>query len=179
MTAESQGPRSGSSASRRARVVTLNRLWEGVEELVSGSHLFKTLDDASRRELADKGNVLVFPAGKTIIREGEAGDSFYMIDQGVVEVMTTAPSGPVTLATLQRGAFFGEVAVLTGLPRTATVTSLTDVCLVEFEKPAVDEVLSRNPDARRLLEAVVLGRARDTAEKVSRAGTAPPPDDEK
>jgi CRP-like cAMP-binding protein len=116
----------------------------------------------------------MFPAGSVIIREGEPGDSFFLIDQGVVEVSTQgAAVGEVPLTTLQRGAFFGEVSVLNGSARTATVTALTNVAAVAFDRPVVEELLAQNPRARRLLETIVAGRARDAAEKLSRASVRP------
>ena len=95
-----------------------------------------------------------------------------------IEVTTTTPDGaPVVLATLQHGAFFGEVALLKGLPRTATVTALTDLSVVRFDQADIEDVLSRNPGARRILEVMIEGRARDTVEKVVRALSNPAPAD--
>ena len=74
----------------------------------------------------------------------------------------------MVLATLQRGAFFGEVAMLTGMPRTATVTALTDTSVVRFDKANIDTVLARDPGALRLLNTMIEGRARDTLEKIAR-----------
>ncbi len=171
-------PRGGPDReAQRAQAATLPSLWEGVDAVVRGSHLFRSLDEQARRELVDRGHVMLFPSGQVILQEGEPGEDFYLVDSGVVEVTTTGPTGtPVALATLQRGGFFGEVAMLTGLPRTATVNALTDVCVVRFDKQDIDDVLDRNPDARRLLEALIAGRARDTVEKVLRASLVP--DDE-
>ena len=158
---------------KRSRALTLERLWDGVDELVASSHLFRTLGLEARHELVEHASVLVFPAGTVILKEGDPGDSFFLIDQGVVEVSTRGPQGMLNLTTLQRSAFFGEVSVLTGAARTATVTALTDVCLVRFEKPDIDAILARDPNIRRLLQAVVVGRARDAAEKM-KASIAPP-----
>jgi hypothetical protein len=125
MTAER--PRSGDTSA----VATLSRedadilasLREGVDAVVSGSFLFRSLDVESRHELAEGGVVMVFPAGRAVLSEGEPGSEFYLVDRGIVEVTTRTPGGAsVPLTTLQRGAFFGEVAMLTNMPRTATVT---------------------------------------------------------
>lgn len=154
---------------------TLDSLRDGVEAVVTGSFLFRSLEPDARRDLADRGVVMVFPPGKVVLTEGDPSADFYLVDQGVVEVTTTTPDGaPVVLATLQHGAFFGEVALLNGLPRTATVTALTDLSVVRFDKADIDDVLDRNPGARRILEAMIEGRARDTVEKVVRALSTPP-----
>lgn len=164
----------------RKRTQTLERLRAGIEKLIAGSHLFRSLDDAGRQALLLRGRVALFPAGTVIVREGEPGDSFFVIDQGVVEVVTQSTAGELSLTTLQRGAFFGEVSVLTSARRTATVTALSDTTTVAFDREAVNELLSSNPKARRLLDAVMTGRARDTVEKVAKASTSirPPPRNE-
>jgi CRP-like cAMP-binding protein len=163
----------------RDRSQTLERLWADVEKLIEGSHLFRSLDDAGRKALLERGRIMIVPAGTVIVTEGEQGDSFFVIDQGVVEVVTSSPTGgDVSLTTLQRGAFFGEVSVLTDAPRTATVTALTHVAAVAFSRSDVDELLASNPKAKRLLEAVMAGRARDAAEKVAKAVSMAPGDGE-
>ncbi len=147
----------------------LDSLWNNVEEVVSGSLLFRSLDEVGRRELVSRGVVMVFPGNYVVLREGERSTDFYLVDRGIVEVTTVGPTGAsVVLATLQRGAFFGEVAMLTGMPRTATVTALTDTSVVRFDKADIDVVLARDPGALRLLNTMVEGRARDTVEKITR-----------
>ena len=160
------------------RSETLDSLRNGVEAVVTGSFLFRSLEPESRSDLADRGVVMVFPSAKVVLTEGDPSSDFYLLDQGVVEVTTSTPDGaPVVLATLQHGAFFGEVALLKGLPRTATVTALTDLSVVRFDQSDIEDALSRNPGARRILEAMIEGRARDTVEKVVRALSNAPPTD--
>ncbi len=176
MSDEPARPDDGVVPPARQSSEALDNLWHGVEAVVKGSFLFRSLDDASRRELVDRGVVMLFPAGRVILEEGAEGAEFYLMDRGVVEVTTRGPDGgSIVLSTLQRGAFFGEVALLQGTPRTATVTALTEVIAVRFDRADIDEVLDRDVSARRLLQAMIAGRARDTAEKVSRALSSAPP----
>ncbi len=154
---------------------TLSSLREGVEAVVTGSFLFRSLDAAARHDLVDRGVLMVFPPAKAVLVEGEPSADFYLIDHGVAEVTTVTPEGaPVLLATLQRGAFFGEVAMLKRLPRTATVTALTELTVVRFDQADIEEVLARMPGTRRILETMIEGRARDTVEKIVRAISAGP-----
>jgi CRP-like cAMP-binding protein len=179
MTAENpqvHGEGSAVASLSREDADILASLREGVDAVVSGSFLFRSLDVASRHELAEGGVVMVFPAGRTVLAEGEPGSEFYLVDRGIVEVTTRTPAGvSVSLTTLQRGAFFGEVAMLTKMPRTATVTALTDVSVVRFDKADIERVLSRNPSAQRLLQTMIEGRAKDTFEKIARASEEPGP----
>jgi CRP-like cAMP-binding protein len=90
----------------------------------------------------------------------------YLLLNGKVRVETTAAQGSVHLAELGHGACFGEVSVLTGGLRTATVTAVTDVDAVAFEKHRIERIVADYPKVRALLEALVEGRARDTIEKI-------------
>ncbi|MBI2897784.1 MAG: cyclic nucleotide-binding domain-containing protein [Deltaproteobacteria bacterium] len=141
-----------------------------METLIRNSHLFKSLDDEGRMRALLESSLARFAAGAVILREGEPGDDFYLIADGTVRVETRRGEGTddsVELATLGRGAFFGEVAVLTGRPRTATVTAAEELLVVVFSRALVERLLDAYPRVRRLLETMVLGRARDTIEKIS------------
>ncbi len=71
-----------------------------------------------------------FSANKVVIREGDVGDKFYLIREGEVLVR----SGDKELARLTAGGFFGEMALLTGQPRNATVETVTDSILYSLSK---------------------------------------------
>ncbi len=135
--------------------------------LIQGSHLFKSLDEEGRRKALEGGTFRSFPTGHVILREGETGEEFYLVKSGTVRVTTQQGASAVHLANLQRGGFFGEVAVLSGQPRTATVTSLEPVECVVFDKALIDRLLTEYPKVRALLEATILGRARNTIERLS------------
>lgn len=141
---------------------------DSIDLLIESSHLFKSLDGPGRESVLASGELVRFDAGTVILFEGEQGDSFYLLKKGSVWVSTRRGGKDVRLATLTRGAFFGEVAVLSGQPRTATVTAAEPVEAIRFDKDKIDEILAQYPKVRRLLEAVVLGRARDTIEKLTR-----------
>lgn len=138
-----------------------------MEEIVLRSHLFKSLDDAGREHLLESGFVMRFDAGDMILREGDRGETMYLVMEGTVRVETrSATNNALQLADLGRGACVGEVSVLTGSPRTATVTALTPVTAVTFARHRILRVLDENPKVRAILEALVEGRARDTVEKI-------------
>lgn len=137
-----------------------------LEDIVAASHLFKSLDDQGRRRLIESGYVLWFDPGDVVIHEGDAGSAMYLVMQGKVRVETSGARGAVQLAELGRGACLGEVSVLTGGPRTANVTAIDAVQVVAFEKHRIQRVIDDYPRVRRLLEAMIEGRARDTVEKI-------------
>jgi len=106
-----------------------------------------------------------FPAGTTILREGDAGDSLYLITGGRVEVETRDDGGErVPLGTLGPGDFFGEVSLLTSRPRTATVTALTDLEALELSRASIVSLSAAYPDLERALAESQRARAERTAE---------------
>jgi CRP/FNR family transcriptional regulator, cyclic AMP receptor protein len=137
-----------------------------MEAIVLGSHLFKSLDDAGRKDLIESGFVMRFDAGDMILRQGDPGDTMFLVLEGTVRVETETPGGTIQLAELGRGACLGEVSVLTRGPRTATVSALTPVTTVTFARHRVERLLAQHPRVRALLEALIAGRARDAVDKI-------------
>ncbi|MDS4070582.1 MAG: cyclic nucleotide-binding domain-containing protein [Candidatus Competibacter sp.] len=100
-------------------------------------------------------------AGETIFQQGEAGDALYLIDEGKVAVLVgrqEASSGGevemTPLAELTAGQSFGEIALLIGAPRTATVVAVTDTALLKIAKEHFDELLDCSPRLRQAVEAL-------------------------
>lgn len=105
-----------------------------------------------------------FPAGAVIVREGEAGDSLYLVTEGRVEVETRDEGERIVLGTLGPGDFFGEVSLLTARPRTATVTALTDLETLELRRADLVSLRAAYPDLERALAESQRTRAERTAE---------------
>ena len=137
-------------------------------EIVGASHLFKSLDDAGRARVLASGYVTTFAPGDVVIKQGDRGTAMYLVLNGSVSVETSAPGKSIHLAELRRGGVFGEVSVLTGSERTATVTALGPVDCVCFEGHRIRRVLEDYPKVRELLEKIVARRAEDTVEKIIR-----------
>jgi MFS family permease len=109
--------------------------------------LFAGLPPA-RLEAAMRAAVVVdVPAGEVVIRQGDAADRFYVIAEGEVEVTQVGSAGgaPVVLRRLGSGDFFGEFGLLSGVPRTATVTALTDLRLAALDREPFLELVSAGP----------------------------------
>ena len=132
---------------------------------IERSHLFKGLEKNDLTGLYEAGRLIKVEAGDAVVREGDAGDEMFVIMTGTVKVVTGTPQAPVELAQLKRGAFFGEVSVLTGRPRTATVLAVEDVELIAFDKQALEPILRKYKRVRKLMQVVVEGRVRTAIEK--------------
>ncbi|MGH9399692.1 MAG: cyclic nucleotide-binding domain-containing protein, partial [Thermoanaerobaculia bacterium] len=103
--------------------------------------------------------------GQVIVREGEPGDTLYLIVQGTMRVSTRGQEGEdVALATLGAGDFFGEVALLTGRPRTATVAALTETELLALDRATVNKLRGRHPAIDASLAEFHSRRAERTVE---------------
>jgi hypothetical protein len=105
--------------------------------------------------------LLSFQPGDIILTEGDAGDSLFVMTEGVAKafVRNTDGTGQRQVRTMQDGDFFGEISILSGKPRTATVTAATPVELLELDKKTLDGITSDHPGVRQVLEDFYIARA--------------------
>ena len=103
--------------------------------LLKGLSIFGELDDPAIGELARISDERVFSKGETIFEEGSAGNSMMVILSGEVRVSHRSETArEETLSILKEGDFFGEMALLDDLPRSATVIAHTDAFLLEITR---------------------------------------------
>jgi CRP-like cAMP-binding protein len=107
--------------------------------------LFRPLSDEELRTAAARCRQLHYAAGERIIEEGAPGDSFFVVDRGEVEVSKDLGGVRRALARLMEGQFFGEMALLTGERRAATVVAATDVDLFTLDKTGFHDIIVGNP----------------------------------
>ena len=133
---------------------------------VPKSPLFEVLQDDEREALVAQMELEQHEEGGVIISEGEPGTSMYVIANGEVKVYTrgSGGAGSVYLAKLGQGDFFGEVSVLTGKPRTATITASKPTELLRLDKEKLDNALSKFPGIRKVLDEFYKKRAKHTVE---------------
>jgi len=94
-----------------------------------------------------------YDAGEVIFHQGEIGDTFYIIEEGQVEVVVTDSAGrEKVINRLGEGDFFGEIALLRAVPRTATVRTLTPARLLALSRKDFEEIVSRYPAIADSLE---------------------------
>ena len=106
-----------------------------------------------------------FSAGQVVVKEGEAGDTLYLIVQGTLRVSTKGPDGEeVALAALGAGDFFGEIALLTGRPLRATVFALPEAELLVLDRPTVNQLRAKHPQIEASLTEFHRRRAERTVE---------------
>ncbi len=137
------------------------------EKYLSRSFIFNALDEQSKQELASYSYIKRFSAGDVIFNAGDPGQSMMAIAEGSVRVGMLTPSArDVTLAELNAGDVFGEIAMLDGGERSANVKALTNCTLVVLERRALLEVLQRNPDLSIRLIELLCHRVRRSDERM-------------
>ena len=133
----------------------------------AASRFFAEFSAAALEELLSTTSVRSFARGEAIVREGEKGASWFLIEEGEVDVQTTDPAGhDLVLARLGPGEFFGEVAVLTGRPRTATIVARGEVTVIEVSRQDLDHIAATHPEVRSVLQRFYEERAQATVAKV-------------
>ncbi len=128
--------------------------------------LFADLTQEEFNDFTKRMVVHTYPAGKTIIREGESGSSVYVATRGTVGVSTMLQGKKVQLAVLQPSDFFGEIAFLTGKPRTATVEAIEETELLEVPEDELLDLISKRPRIKQVLQKYHEERVKNTLEKV-------------
>jgi small-conductance mechanosensitive channel/CRP-like cAMP-binding protein len=124
---------------------------ETLAELLSSIDIFSPLTADELNALAAGATGRVFAPGETIIREGDGGASMFVVHRGSVDVRVQANDMQRTIKRLSEGAFFGEMALFTGEPRTASVVAAEETEVLEIGHEAMRGLFQTNPD---LVEAL-------------------------
>lgn len=121
--------------------------------------LFAPLTDGERASLARELSTSPYVAGERIFEAGQAADSLYLLAEGRVEIVRErGKGGPVKLATLEAPAYFGEMGMLLGQPRIATVVVTEDALCYRLEKRGFDAILRARPELAETLARLLVER---------------------
>ena len=112
-------------------------------------------------------DIINFKKGEDIIEEGTLGDCAYILEKGSVEVSKLSPQGvKQVLGVLKKNEIFGEMGLIDGLPRSATVTALEDCVVCIFTKETFNNLADHNPESLIPILKVLVRRLRSTLELV-------------
>jgi small-conductance mechanosensitive channel len=114
------------------------------------------------------------PEGRVVVRQGEPGDSLFIVATGRVQVSAQPPGGGADrpIAVIEPGDYFGEMSLLTGAPRSATVRAVLDTELLELTREQLRPILVGDPAAAERLSQVLAKRQAERDETVRPAATA-------
>jgi CRP/FNR family cyclic AMP-dependent transcriptional regulator len=118
--------------------------------------LFSGFNEVELRRIAELSRIVDIPAGTAVTQIGEPGESFFVIIDGTVAVRTPVGTG----AELHPGEFFGEMSLLDGEPRSATIVATTDVRLLVVDRLHFWRLLDETPDLIRRMLTILSRRVR-------------------
>ena len=149
-------------------------LAKSVEEQLGQTDLFGLLADEDRQALAAASPLRMFGDGETIVRQGAPGRSAFVVSQGRVRV--SLDPGDMELAVLERGAYFGEMSLLTGDPRTASVRAVGDCTVVEITADAFRAFVMNRPALVERIGTVIAERRAGIARARAAVASQPAPE---
>jgi CRP-like cAMP-binding protein len=114
-------------------------------ELLKRVPLFSRLKQKQLEKIAQIADEIDLPAGKEMATEGDRGREFFVLLKGEADVMKAGEK----INTMKEGDFFGEIALVTKMPRTATVTATSDVDVLVITEAAFDSLLKKSPEIGR------------------------------
>src|SRR5512139_3905626 len=114
--------------------------------LLAGVPLLTGADPATVEELGRLLRPVHVRAGDEVVRQGDAGDRLYLVRSGRLRVFVESDDGMRAVRELGAGSTIGELALLTGAPRSATVQAVRDSELLELDSDVFHELLRRDPE---------------------------------
>jgi CRP-like cAMP-binding protein len=146
----------------RKAVAPIQEEHQEARAILRSEALFECLSDEQLDSLVQQSRVSHFGRGERVIREGAEGDSMFVLLRGAAEVSISKNGTSIPVATLKAPDCFGEMSLLTGERRTATVRAETDCQVMEIGKPVMAEVLRASPDCLERLSELLAKRKMET-----------------
>ncbi len=141
-----------------------------IPDVIARTDLFAPLSADERERLGTGARAHRYAEGEIIVRQGEATSSMFLIVAGRCAVSARGDGrSSQRVAVLEEGSAFGEISLLTGEPRMATVRALTEATLVEIDKATLAPILEASPSLVEKLETIILERRRETAGRLESA----------
>jgi small-conductance mechanosensitive channel len=136
--------------------------------------LFAPLNDSQIEQLVRNASTARYTAGEILVQQGEAGDSLFVIKSGRVRVeLRREGAAALTVDTLGPDEFFGEMSLLTGEPRSASIVAETETEVIVVEKSDLAEVIRADMSLLDGLSLALEARVRHSADQVAAADSAP------
>jgi len=130
-----------------------------LEELLKTVDFLAALEPAELQFLQRKARLQLFAAGENICEQGQPGNSFFIIMSGRLRVTARNAEGETFLSTeMQAGKYFGEMALLTGEPRSASVDAITDAEVFRLHKEDLRKLIQQNPAIEELISKALARR---------------------
>jgi CRP-like cAMP-binding protein len=129
---------------------------DAISAALRAVELFAALNEEEIAELAEGSRETLYAAGEVVVRQSEPGTSMFVLHRG--EVRVTLDPGGQEVARISAGGFFGEMSLLTGDPRTATVSTTQDTLLIEIPAESFRRVALDHPAVLDAISTAVIAR---------------------
>jgi small-conductance mechanosensitive channel/CRP-like cAMP-binding protein len=154
---------------RRHRHQTRKQLSLQIKTLLEKVPLLEPLSDENREKIAQEATIQDFGDNEVIVMHAEPGDSLYIILDGACDVLLEQKgSASKKVATINKGGFFGEMSLLTGEARSATVKTLEYATVIRVDKALFSTILASNPEICESLGAVMAQRQHDLSHEANK-----------
>lgn len=141
-------------------------------ELLKGVPIFSKVEQAKLKLLAFTSDRVNFAAGQEVCRQGDPGDTMYVILGGVADVLINdSNGGQIAVAEMKKNSFFGEMAILLDVPRTATIKAKEPLSTLKITKDTFYRLVEEVPQMAIEVMRELAHRVEDTNQKL-RAATA-------
>jgi len=151
-------------------VATTEPRLEAVRIAIRRHSLFRSVEDAQLQTLLASARVHQFGRGEKMLEQGADGDSMFVLISGAADVSATNNGTRTHLAALHSGACFGEMSLLTGEKRSATITATTDCEVAELNRAMLAEVFRQQPQVLQEISELLAKRKLETEGKLAARG---------
>lgn len=136
--------------------------------VIAGSFLFRDLGPDLLERVVRLSRMQRYRRGTFIFQMGDEGDALYGVAQGMIRIWIPGADGrELTVALMERGDIFGEIALLDGLPRTANASAIDDTVLIAIDRPHFMDLLEREPRIARHIVELLCERLRASTDRFS------------
>ena len=140
-------------------------------ELLKGVPIFAKMEPARLKLLAFTSERMNFAEGQEVCHQGDPGDTMYVILGGIADVLIDTPGGQIAVAELKKNNFFGDIAILCDVPRTATIKASEPLSTLMIKKDMFYRLVAEIPEMAIEVMRALAYRLEDTNQKL-RAATA-------
>src|SRR5947199_234407 len=130
--------------------------------ILRGDPLFQCLTEEQLDTIVKHSRLDHFGRGERVIEEGAEGDSMFVLLRGAAQVSVAKNGSSIAVATLDSGDCFGEMSLLTGERRSATIRAKGDCYVMEISKPVMAQIIHESPDCLRQLSEILARRRMET-----------------
>jgi CRP-like cAMP-binding protein len=140
-------------------------------ELLKGVPIFSKVEPAKLKLLAFTSERINFAAGQEVCHQGDPGDTMYVILAGTADVLIDTEGGQITVAEMKKNGFFGEIAILCDVPRTATIKARDPLSTLKISKDMFYRLVAEFPQMAVEVMRELAHRLEDTNQKLQEATT--------